>query len=87
MPEAFCFGIRPGAFFWGCMLATVNDDLLSQREVLARLGVSRATLYRMMNQHSFPRPLAIAGGRGTNRWLRSELDTWLETRPRRGSEA
>lgn len=55
-----------------------QDELLTRDEVLSRLKCARSTLYVLMNEEGLPRPLKL-GGRD-NRWLRSELDAWLENR-------
>lgn len=39
------------------------------------LGVSRATVYRLMDEDSFPRQIAI---RGCARWLESDVRSWID---------
>ena len=50
------------------------------KELLKRLGVSRATLYRWMQVYDFPRPIKL--GPNTSAWVESEVDEWLDRRPR-----
>ena len=51
------------------------NDLLTRDEVLALLKCARSTLYVLMDSGDFPRPLKVATA---NRWLRIEVDAWLE---------
>ena len=59
---------------------TTNARLLRLREVLARCGLSRSSLYRKMRDGSFPTPLQV--GVRAVRWRESEVEHWLATRPR-----
>ena len=56
------------------------ERLLKRQEVERRIGVTRSSLYRLMRSDDFPLPVKI--GPRTNRWLPSEIDAWIETRPR-----
>ncbi len=47
-------------------------------EVIARVGLCRASIYKMMTCGSFPRPIAI--GIRARGWLESEIDTWIALR-------
>ena len=58
---------------------TRQDDLLTLSEVLLLLSISRSALYRLMAA-DFPLPLQISSQ--SNRWCRSEIDAWLEQKPR-----
>ena len=59
---------------------TTNARLLRLREVLARCGLSRTTVYRQMGEGAFPRPLRV--GVRAVRWRESEIEDWLASRPR-----
>ena len=50
--------------------------------VLDRVGVSRSTLYLMVSQGRFPKPIPI-GERATG-WLESSVNEWIE---RKAAEA
>jgi excisionase family DNA binding protein len=52
-------------------------QLLSAREVAARLAVSRPLLYSLIKSHGFPAPLKI-GGRSA--WRLDEVVAWIEMR-------
>ncbi|MDC0496110.1 AlpA family phage regulatory protein [Planktomarina temperata] len=41
------------------------------------LGLSRSTIYRMMNHGEFPRPVRI--GRRAVGWSSSDVEEWLKT--------
>ena len=53
--------------------------ILRRSEVVARVGLSRATLYRMISNGEFPRSVRI-GVRATG-WRSDEIDDWLASRP------
>lgn len=58
--------------------------VLRTEQVVARLGLSRTTLWRMWTKGDFPRPRQISpGGVG---WTEHELEEWLEARPRVGGD-
>ena len=54
---------------------TTDNDLLTRNDVLARLKCARSTLYVLMDSQGFPRPVKLGAA---NRWLRIEVDAWLE---------
>ena len=56
------------------------DRLLTRREVEARCGLSRSSLYRLMRAGRFPEPIRV--GVRAVRWPSSEIETWLASRPR-----
>jgi len=49
--------------------------ILRRRDVQARTGLSRSTLYLRISQNSFPKSISL-GGR-TVGWLESEVEDWL----------
>ena len=53
--------------------------ILRGPEVSARVGLSRATLYRMIARGAFPRPVRLSE-RATG-WRTDEVDEWLASRP------
>ena len=58
----------------------MNDHLLTRTEVQARIRLGRSALYRMLRAGQFPLPLRI--GPRAVRWKASEVEHWLEARPR-----
>ena len=61
-----------------------DDRLLRREEVETRCGFSRSSLYRLMREGDFPEPIRI--GERAVRWLESEVDSWLASRPRATGE-
>lgn len=56
-------------------------QILRVRAVEKRLGVSRPTIYRWLdNDPTFPRPVKI--GSHSVGWVESEINAWLEARIR-----
>jgi predicted DNA-binding transcriptional regulator AlpA len=54
-----------------------DDGLMTLQQVMAITQVSEPTVYRLMQQDRFPKPIAIGG---SVRWLRSELVDYLMQR-------
>ena len=42
------------------------------------LGLSRSTIYRMMNNGEFPRPVVL--GRRAVGWRATDVETWIKQR-------
>ena len=57
-----------------------HDRLLRRTEVEEIVRLSRSTIYHLMKIGQFPAPLRI--GQRAVRWLLSDSETWLATRPR-----
>ena len=57
-----------------------NDRLLRREEVSARCSMSRSMVYRLMREGDFPEPIKI--GERAVRWLESEVERWIASRPR-----
>ena len=53
--------------------------ILRRSEVVARVGLSHATVYRMMSRGEFPRSVRLSPGR--TGWRSDEIDEWLASRP------
>ena len=56
---------------------TSEVSLLPSREVCARVGVSRAHLYRLLRRAHHPFPAPIHVGRSA-RWPSNEVTAWIE---------
>ncbi len=52
------------------------SHLLTIREVCARVGVSRTTIYARMNERQFPAPIKI--GTKSVRWRSDEIDAYID---------
>lgn len=55
-----------------------EERLLRVGDVSAVVGVSRAHIYHLMKQGSFPRPIALS--RNCARWVHSEIQSWVRAR-------
>jgi len=49
---------------------------LKRKEVERITGLSRSTIYRLMDQGKFPRPLTVSSM--AVRWIESEIQEWLD---------
>lgn len=55
-----------------------SDHILRRPAVEIRTGLSRSSLYAMMQRGEFPRPIRL--GRRAVGWRLSDIERWLETR-------
>lgn len=53
---------------------------LRLRTVMLLTGLGRSTIYRMMDDNRFPRPVKV--GLRIVAWRRADLDRWSQTLPR-----
>ena len=58
--------------------------LLTLQEVKRQVSMSRSSIYAQMAVGAFPRPIRV-GARGV-RWRADEIQAWIDSRPRAGSE-
>ena len=47
------------------------------KQVLARTGLSRSSIYAKAKNGEFPSPIKLGGGR-SSAWLEHEIDRWLQ---------
>ena len=60
-------------------MAIEDRRLLRRSEVLELCGISRSTLYELMDLELFPRPVRIS--RRAVRWRLEDVLAWIESRP------
>lgn len=60
----------------------MGSRVLRAREVVAEIGVSKATLYRWIGSGQFPPPIKL--GPGSVGWRREDIEEWLAGRPQCG---
>jgi prophage regulatory protein len=53
-------------------------SILRRKQVEARTGLSRSTIYLRVSAGTFPKPVSL-GGRAVG-WIESEIQQWLEQR-------
>ena len=58
---------------------TVTPALLRLPSVMSATGLGRSTIYRLMAEGQFPRPVQIASRAVA--WRRLDIDHWTVTRP------
>ena len=63
-----------------------SNSRLRVGEVADLLGVSRSYVYKLsQNSDSFPKPIVLGpedNKRSSSRWVLSEIEDWVNTRPR-----
>jgi len=64
------------------MQTTTTDvtRLLRRGEVEARTGLSRSSIYSMMGEGHFPRPVRLSPDTGGVRWVDREIEAWIAQR-------
>ncbi|MBI4291283.1 MAG: AlpA family transcriptional regulator [Betaproteobacteria bacterium] len=50
--------------------------ILRRKQVEARTGLSRSSIYLKVSKGTFPPPVSLGGGRAVG-WIESEIDAWL----------
>ena len=58
---------------------------MRRREVLELLGLSHTTVYKMVDEGRFPRPLRI--GPNTTRWRSDQVTEWMEAQMKAAESA
>ena len=62
------------------MADTAVDYLLRIADVEKQTGLGRSAIYRRMGSGTFPEPVALGGGQV--RWRQSEINAWVQDRPK-----
>ena len=58
-------------------------QLLRIGEVSSRVGLCKATLYRLIANEDFPAP--VHPSKGAARWVEAEIDAWMKNLAQRRS--
>jgi prophage regulatory protein len=76
-PAGYAIGLddKPAA---ALIAASIRDVLVRIKNVCAITGLSIPTLYRLMGQGKFPRPVKITTT--ARAWKLSEITAWVESR-------
>ena len=61
-----------------------KDTLLGVEEVVRRVGMNRSSIYVQMRLGTFPMPIKISVK--SVRWIGSEIEAWVHSRPRATEE-
>jgi prophage regulatory protein len=62
-----------------------DERYLKVGDVVSWLGVARSTIYRWVDEGHFPKPIVLGPEKDRNstmRWSQTEIEKWLESRPR-----
>ena len=51
-------------------------NLIRQRQVSAKTGIGKSSIYALMARNLFPQRIVLAGGKAVA-WLESEIDEWI----------
>ena len=53
-------------------------------ELADKFGVSKSTIYKWVNERSFPKPIVFGEAKKntTVRWLETDIQEWLDIQPR-----
>lgn len=57
------------------MTTNIKKQVMNLNDVLALLGISKSTLYRLIDAGSFPKPFKL--GVRLNAWRVETVETWL----------
>lgn len=57
----------------------IGDRFLRLPQVVAKVGLTRASIYRIMNEGGFPKCRKL--GVQAVAWKLSEIDAWMDERP------
>ena len=59
--------------------------ILRRKQVEARAGLARSTIYKLMARGEFPLPVRL--GRRAVGWLEADIDAWIQSRaPKAGGQ-
>ena len=64
-------------------------SILRIRDVCARTGLARSTVYSLVSRGAFPSPIRLTDSGKATGWRSDEVDTWLaeRTKQSRGAAA
>ena len=71
-------GLRPLCGKKGYAMAEKSQALKRLPDVLNRVGYSRSTIYQLIADGKFPKPVSL-GARAVA-WLESDIDAWIAAR-------
>lgn len=60
------------------MLSTDPTVLLRRKQVEARTGLSRSSIYARMKANTFPSPIHLGGGKSVF-WIEAEINDWIKS--------
>jgi prophage regulatory protein len=64
----------------------MSNALLRRRAVEARVGLARSTVYKLVKDGTFPKPVKLTGQRAVA-WSSDAVDAWISARIASGTAA
>jgi prophage regulatory protein len=61
-------------------ISCTNPVLLRREDVEVKTGLSRSSIYRLIELKSFPPAIDLTGSGRAVAWLESEINDWINTR-------
>ncbi len=55
----------------------MENRLIRLKEVIRKVGISKANIYRRMGKQDFPSPVSL--GANSVAWVESEVDAWIKS--------
>ena len=65
-------------------MATPNENLLRLRDVIARVGIQKSQIYKLMELDEFPKSVKLSYK--VSCWVASEIDDWIENKIKQRDE-
>jgi prophage regulatory protein len=59
----------------------IKQQLLRMTEITKLLGLSKSTIYRLIQAGRFPKPVSMTGAKAVA-WRMTEIELWISTLPR-----
>ena len=65
-------------------MTSPSKQMLRVSEIADWLNVSKTTIYKWVKDGNFPEPIILGEGdrSAASRWLKEEVDLWLQSGPR-----
>ena len=57
----------------------MSTQILRMRDVIKRIGLSRSTIYKLMENNDFPKPMKL--GSQAIGWRDADIEEWIQKRP------
>ena len=55
-----------------------NERFIRLDELISKTGLGRSTIYRMMDNGEFPKPINLTSNKVA--WLQSEINNWMQSK-------
>lgn len=65
-------------------MSNPNENLLRLRDVIARVGIQKSQIYKLMELDEFPKSVKLSYK--VSCWVASEIDDWIENKIKQRDE-